>query len=117
MRDSNRAALGARRVVLALSAVLGRLFDGRSDGMLVRVSTPVEGDDTVSARGRLVSFATRFDSLLGQHWPIERRCESRDPNGCLPEAANDLSVSKVPGGRGAAHPRHERHATMGTTSR
>jgi EpsI family protein len=49
---------------------LSRISNGRADGALIRISTPLESpDQIVSARGRLLSFATRLDPLIGRHWP------------------------------------------------
>jgi EpsI family protein len=50
---------------------LGRLTDGRADGALIRISTPVFGDDEVSARGRLLGFASLVDPLIAERWPTE----------------------------------------------
>lgn len=55
-----------------LDRLLGRLLDGRADGALIRLSTPIEAGDLVAARGRLVSFASRLDPLLADRWPDER---------------------------------------------
>lgn len=56
-----------------LDRLVGRLFHGRADGALVRVSTPLPGGDLASARSRLLSFATELDPLLADYWPSERR--------------------------------------------
>jgi len=50
---------------------LGRLTDGRADGALIRISTPVYDDDEVGARGRLLGFASVLDPLIGERWPTE----------------------------------------------
>ncbi len=50
---------------------LGRLIDGRADGALIRISTPLYGDDDVGARGRLLGFASVLDPLIGERWPTE----------------------------------------------
>ena len=50
---------------------MGRLFHGRADGALVRISTPLSGDDETSARGRLLGFASALDQLLAERWPTE----------------------------------------------
>jgi hypothetical protein len=50
---------------------VGRLTDGRADGALVRISTPISGDDEISARGRLLGFASVLDPLLAERWPTE----------------------------------------------
>lgn len=55
-----------------LDRMVGRLRDGRSDGALVRVSTPILRDDEIQARGRLLAFASQLDALLDQHWPDEQ---------------------------------------------
>ncbi len=63
-----------------LDRLVGRLLNDRADGALVRISTPLQGDDEVSARSRLLNFASAVDPLLGQHWPRERRAsEAADP--------------------------------------
>jgi len=51
--------------------LVGRLFAGRADGALIRLSTPLSGDE-VTARSRLLSFATALDPLVARHWPDER---------------------------------------------
>jgi EpsI family protein len=59
-----------------LDRLLGRLVDGRSDGALVRLSTPLpEGDEAV-ARTRLAAFARALVPLLVDHWPDERAATS-----------------------------------------
>lgn len=55
-----------------LDLALGLLRDGRADGALVRVSTPLEPDGEVAARGRLLALGEELDRQLEQHWPIER---------------------------------------------
>jgi len=54
-----------------LDHLVGRLFHGRADGSLVRVSTRIEHGDRDSARSRLLAFDTSFDALLAAHWPRE----------------------------------------------
>ncbi len=54
-----------------LDRLLGRLRDGRADGALVRVSTPILDDDVETARGRLLRFAAVLDRQLALHWPTE----------------------------------------------
>jgi len=52
--------------------MLGRLFDGRADGGLVRVSTPLASDADISeARAKLRAFAVVVEDLLASHWPVE----------------------------------------------
>ncbi len=50
---------------------LGRLLDGRADGALIRISTPLGDDDEISARGRLLGFASVLDPLIAERWPTE----------------------------------------------
>jgi len=54
-----------------IDRLIGRLLDGRADGALVRLSTPISSEDLVAARGRLVSLATRLDPVLAERWPDE----------------------------------------------
>jgi EpsI family protein len=55
-----------------IDRLIGRLWQGRADGALVRLSTALRGGDESVARARLVSFAMRLDPLLAERWPIER---------------------------------------------
>jgi EpsI family protein len=55
----------------ALDRLTGRLLDGRADGSLVRISTPLMGGDSVEARSYLMQFAATVDEQLGRHWPVE----------------------------------------------
>jgi EpsI family protein len=57
---------------LSLSHLRDRLLRGRADVALVRVSTPIDGDET-SARSRLAGFAAEIDQQLAAHWPREER--------------------------------------------
>ena len=50
---------------------VGRLIRGRADGALVRISTPLSGDDEIGARGRLLGFASALDPMLAERWPTE----------------------------------------------
>jgi len=54
-----------------LDRFMGRLSDGRADGALIRISTPLNGDDEIGARGRLLGFASALDPLLAERWPTE----------------------------------------------
>jgi EpsI family protein len=72
--------------------LLGRLLDGRADGALVRISTPLSGDDTTTARGRLLSFASLLDPLLAKHWPIELSCEEAGPNACATKSGSNADA-------------------------
>ncbi len=51
--------------------LVGRLTDGRADGALIRISTPLDGSDEISARGRLLGFASVVDPLIAERWPTE----------------------------------------------
>jgi EpsI family protein len=55
----------------ALDRLVGRLVDGRSDGSLVRISTPIADGDLVAARSFLLQFAATVDEQLDHHWPVE----------------------------------------------
>lgn len=59
-----------------LDRLLGRLFDGRGDGGLVRLSTPIEADDEAAARARLVAFGRELGPRLAEHWPRESAATS-----------------------------------------
>jgi len=48
----------------------GRLHDGRADGALVRLSTPLTPDEA-SARARILEFARELGPLLAERWPNE----------------------------------------------
>ena len=50
---------------------VGRITDGRADGALIRISTPLNGNDEIGARGRLLGFASMLDPLLAERWPTE----------------------------------------------
>lgn len=57
----------------AIERLRGRVFDGRADGSLIRLSTPIDGPDSESgARVRLKQFAGALAPLLKEHWPEER---------------------------------------------
>jgi EpsI family protein len=55
---------------------VGRLRHDRADGALVRLSSPLGGEDPVVVRGRLMGFGSRLDALLDRHWPEERPAAS-----------------------------------------
>ena len=54
-----------------LDRMAGRLFDGRADGALIRVSTPLDESDLEAVRDRLLAFAAELDLLIGARWPDE----------------------------------------------
>lgn len=65
-----------------IDRLMGRLFENRADGALVRVSTPIPDGNTVAARGRLLSFSSLLDPLLGANWPTEVPCSEAGAEGC-----------------------------------
>jgi EpsI family protein len=56
---------------LMLDHLRGRVLHRRADGALVRISTPIDDEDRVVARSRLLQFAELFDRTLAEHWPHE----------------------------------------------
>jgi EpsI family protein len=50
---------------------VGRLWSGRADGALIRLSTPLPDDNVIGARGRLMAFASQLDPLIAERWPSE----------------------------------------------
>lgn len=50
---------------------VGRIAGDRADGALIRISTPLDGEDVVVARGRLMAFASHLDPMIGMRWPSE----------------------------------------------
>jgi EpsI family protein len=73
----------------ALDRIAGRLAADRSDGALVRISTPIPYGDPGVVRGRLVRFAAEFDRLLAERWPVESA--QRPDHGSRP-AGSSLGV-------------------------
>lgn len=63
-----------------LDRLLGRMGDGRADGALVRLSTPIPAGDALAARSVLAGFAVAIDVQLGAHWPGEAAEPESDPN-------------------------------------
>lgn len=55
-----------------LDRLLGRLFGGRADGALVRLSTPMREPDPSLARARLIRLGAQLDAQLAARWPSER---------------------------------------------
>jgi hypothetical protein len=47
----------------------------RSDGALVRVTTPLEEGMEIEARSRLVAFTSELDPMLDRVWPTEAPTE------------------------------------------
>ncbi len=56
---------------LQFDHLLNRLAQGRADGSLVRLSTPLRGGRDLEARKLLLSFAVELETMLGEHWPSE----------------------------------------------
>lgn len=65
-----------------LDRMWGRLVNGRADGALVRLSTPIRAGDTAAARGRLMALASQVDPALALHWPREEVCDGWFLFGC-----------------------------------
>jgi EpsI family protein len=63
----------------SVDRLLGRLLDGRADGALVRVSTPLRPGDEAIARGPLLAFARAIDAQLDAHWPAEHAVATAVP--------------------------------------
>lgn len=64
--------------------LLGRLLEGRADGALVRLSTPLPPGEEVAARSRLLGFAAALDPLLGARWPDETAASLDAPRVAAP---------------------------------
>jgi EpsI family protein len=60
--------------------LLGRLLDGRADGALIRVSTPLQEGGEVAARSQLLSFVALLDPLIADRWPEERESGGGEEN-------------------------------------
>ena len=58
-------------LALQLDHVVGKLSEGRGDGALVRLSTPLIGVDRAAARALLISFARELEPALAAVWPVE----------------------------------------------
>ena len=58
---------------LSLAHLRGRLFEGRGDSALVRLSAALPDGDETSARSALMGFAVEIDRQLASHWPREAR--------------------------------------------
>lgn len=60
---------------LRIDHVLGQLAEGRGDGALIRLSTPILDGDLLAARERLLHFASLLEPELDRVWPNEWREE------------------------------------------
>jgi EpsI family protein len=67
-----------------LDRLVGRLLEGRADGALIRLSTPLAAGDEVAARGRLLAFAATLDPLLAARWPDETPALAEAPRTAAP---------------------------------
>lgn len=56
---------------VSVDQLSSRLATGRADGALVRLSTPLEGDEIDAARRRLAEFAGALAPELALRWPVE----------------------------------------------
>lgn len=56
---------------VSVDQLSSRLSTGRADGALVRLSTPLVGDEVDAARRRLAEFAEALASELAARWPVE----------------------------------------------
>lgn len=71
---THRSTAIASEFGLTLDHVAGRVSaDGRADGALVRISTPVGGRGLESARKRLEAFAIPLVPEIERHWPSARQ--------------------------------------------
>jgi len=69
-RSSRRSGIhGGFRAIS--DRLLNRVFHGRADGALIRISTPIGEDGIPPARERLGAFAMSLERLLRAHWPRE----------------------------------------------
>lgn len=97
-----------------LDHLIGRMFDRRADGSLVRISGIVDDGDVPAARSRLIAFAVRLDQELDSHWPNEiptdaaaardgARFEDSIPGAAARRPATmtqvDSAPMRLPGGR------------------
>lgn len=56
---------------VSVDQLRGRLADGRADGALVRLSTPIAGGGIEAARRRLAAFRRVLEPELEARWPTE----------------------------------------------
>jgi len=66
--------------------LMSRILTGRADGALVRLSTPVEGDEFV-ARSRLLELGGHVDALLAEYWPEEHQGSTASSSGANTQAS------------------------------
>jgi len=94
-----------------LDRLMGRLFQGRADGSLVRISTPISDDEMIPARSRLLSFAAELDRQLAAYWPDEEPTRDRRlvtaPSRRSTSGLSRQWMSGPSGGQGTV-PAHER---------
>ncbi|MCP5055833.1 MAG: EpsI family protein [bacterium] len=58
-------------LALRIDHIRGQLSEGRADGALVRLSTPIRAGDREAARSRLLAFAADLSPEITRHWPVE----------------------------------------------
>ena len=69
-RSYRATGLGST-LALNVDHVIGNLSQGRADGALVRLSTPLTAIDRSAARHLLLSFARALEPELAKVWPAE----------------------------------------------
>ncbi len=57
---------------IAWDHLVNRVKNGRADGSLIRLSTPLVAGREVDARSRLLYFAQQLNGELETRWPIEK---------------------------------------------
>jgi hypothetical protein len=56
---------------ISVDQLASRLGNGRADGALVRLSTPIDSGDREAARDRLVGFRRLVEPEIERRWPVE----------------------------------------------
>lgn len=76
--------------------LIGMLVDGRADGALIRISSPIRDGDVDTARSRLLSFGGAIDASLADHWPIEAPGDVRVAQ-LEPQELDEAIAREMPG--------------------
>ncbi|MBW2243285.1 MAG: EpsI family protein [Deltaproteobacteria bacterium] len=71
-------------LALRIDHIRGQLSEGRGDGALVRLSTPIRHGDREAARSRLLAFAANLAPEVARHWPVETSDARSEPTGRNP---------------------------------